>query len=116
VVFSKCDRGVRGEIEFGLTPDGRVYGRRFAPIVFTVPEVIVVGEEFVLLFSLLGAGGVGKDDWIGVYPVGAANSAVKLRWYKVNGTHGSISWSGQKGPVAAGNLESLILPVVPYVV
>jgi hypothetical protein len=99
VVFSKMDRGVRGEFEMGLTHDGRVFGRRFRCVAFTVPDMLVVGEEFVLMFQLLGVGAqanMGKDDWVGLYPVGTPSTAVKTRWYKASGSTGAITWAPSK--------------------
>ena len=102
------DRGVRGELEFGINRSGRVYARRFRCVSFTLPDMLVVGEDFVVMFQLLGGGVnsvVGKDDWVGLYPVGTANSAVKTRWYKAAGTSGAISWTRDKGPTTAGTYE-----------
>jgi hypothetical protein len=50
------------------------------------------------MFQLFGSGAAampGKDDWVGVYPVGAANNSVKSRWC-VGGCLAEAAWCSSR--------------------
>jgi hypothetical protein len=102
------DRGVRGEMELGLLPSGHLYCRRFCPVSFSVPDTLFVGEGFSLLFQVLGtASSGGKEDWVGLFPVGSPNvsASVRGRWYKTSGTNGVIEWAAKQSPPTPGQYE-----------
>ena len=51
-IFSKANRGSRGELEFGLTPDLRVVARRAAGVTLVPPATMRIGEPAFLIFEV----------------------------------------------------------------
>lgn len=53
-IFSKMDRDVKGEFEFGLTSDNHLIAHRLTVVTFTLPQFLRVGEDFILLYKVRG--------------------------------------------------------------
>ena len=131
-IFSKANRGSRGELEFGLTPDLRVVARRAAGVTLVPPATMRIGEPAFLIFEVrtevastrVWPGDCSrrwlrctfvyqvsplvnptKQDWIGLYKVGSGNRALGKRYYKVTKGQNMIEWAASKGPKQPGQYE-----------
>jgi hypothetical protein len=49
----------------------------------------------------------GKEDWVGLFPVGSPNvsASVRGRWYKTSGANGVIEWAAKQSPPTPGQYE-----------
>ena len=107
VILSKCDDGNKGEVEIGLMASGRLYARLHSPIKFSPPPFLVAKEAFTLCFEVGSSVTVGKDDWIGLFAVGASNTApvTKGSWYRAAESGGVLEWTKPNVPSTPGWYE-----------